>query len=173
MAGERIRIRVVLEGLALIQQQEWDGDELYVLVTPTLGSSRGKTIRHPREKRYWKLKNSDKNIDPLIGPGVRPLQYTLFEGAFRSGDKLELAFWEEDFAPIDPDDPLTIVTLHFAEEQPGRLTARMTASRKIPEQQGSVWIRPPGNEPKDNAVGAARIIGKGCEYAAYLRFDPA
>lgn len=171
--SEGKRITVVLEGLALIQQQERDGDEVYVLVTPIQAANRGKTVRHPAPRKYWKLKESDTNLDPLIGPKVRPLQHTLIEGTFGSGDQLELAFWEEDFAPFEPDDPLTILTLHFEFDAASDcLVAQIVSSRQLPKGDKPNWIRPPAAERGSRSVGAARIVGKGCEYAAYLRFDP-
>ena len=166
------RLRVVLEGLALIQAQERFGDEVYVLVTPIHAGVRGETVRHPGPKQYWKLKKSDKNIDPRIGPGVRPLQHPLAHAHFADGDQLELAFWDEDFAPIDPDDPLTIVTLHFQSDPNGQRIARLALSRKIPDTTETAWIRPPRPEPYGVAVGATRVVGKGgADYGAYFRLE--
>ncbi len=173
MSNDMDRVRVVLEGLALIQQQEWDGDEVYVLVTPIRAGVRGPTVRHPSAPQgYWKLKEQGQETDSRIGPGVRPLDYELAKGLFNEGDKLELAFWEEDFAPIDPDDPLTIVTLHFKKSPSGRTIARLFLSRKVPDSAGTDWIRPPAADPSGQAIGAARVVGKGgAEYGAYLRLE--
>lgn len=170
-------VRLVLEGLALIQQQEWDGDELYVIVCPIRGGARGEEVRHPGRKKHWKLKKSDTNIDTRIGTGVRPLEHTLFTGRVTSRDTIELAFWEEDFAPIDPDDPLTVVTLHLhripSVGGKDRLMARVTTNHDHQEgDRGSRELAPRQTDPGGPALGAVRITGKGgAEYGAYLRLE--
>ena len=174
MPSEVGSVRVILEGLALIQQQEWFGDEVYVLVTPIRSGVRGKTVRHPGPKKHWKLNKKDRTVDSRIGPGVRPLHHELAHGLFTDGDQLELEFWEEDLAPIDPDDPLTIVTLHFTTSPTGRQVASLHYSRRIPENSQGAWIRPTGGDPHGPAVGAAQVVGKGgAAYGAYLRLESA
>jgi len=121
MSGSTSRVRLTLVAMSVAQQQEADGDEVYVKVTTIGADGKRQTTRHPGKRAHWKLRERHGEIfDREYGDGVERFDHVLIDQTMADGDSLELAFFEEDLLI---DDKLNAVLIKLRETPDSGLLA--------------------------------------------------